>query len=303
MTDFNFESWSVGYQQRIQFLLEERFQGNQIKNMSEACLYPIKTGGKRFRPLLVYAALEACTSQRQAQALMAYADPCAMAVELVHTYSLVHDDLPCMDDDDFRRGHPTVHRVYPENVAVLVGDALLTEAFGCLATLPNDLLAKSLKLLHSHAGINGMLGGQSVDIGFEGAFKLPSPADNQEEAEHKRNTAKEKLLQLHRLKTGALITVSVLLGAQVAGIQSLDLKALEAFGQAVGLGFQLADDVLDAEEDAHEEGPPSFVKLLGIEETQRMAKDQFAHATRIAKQMKNPTPLIALASFAINRSF
>ena len=100
-----------------------------------------------------------------------------------------------------------------------------------------------------------------------------------------------------------MITVSVLLGAQVAGIQSLDLKALEAFGQAVGLGFQLADDVLDAEEDAHEEGPPSFVKLLGIEETQRMAKDQFAHATRIAKQMKNPTPLIALASFAINRSF
>lgn len=213
--------------------------------------YPLDTPGKRVRPILCLAVCEALTGD------FAAALPIAGALELVHTYSLVHDDLPAMDNADLRRGRPTVHKVYGDAVAVLVGDGLLTEAFSVLAraALPPAIVVSLVRLLADAAGYRGMVGGQAADIGAGGPIG--------DEA---------ALVRLHRLKTGALLEASALAGAYVGGANPAQLEAFGVYGRAVGLAFQLADDLLDADEDAGESGPPSFVKLLGAEETRRRAE-------------------------------
>lgn len=302
MSGFHFEEWYEQHHTHIENLLINHFESLNMANMGTACQYPLRTGGKRFRPMLVYAALAACTSDLRYQTLRPYADACALAVELIHTYSLVHDDLPCMDNDDTRRGHPTVHRIYSEDVAVLVGDALLTEAFGALCELPTDLLKKALRWTTHYAGINGMLGGQSIDIGFEGGFPYIDPEEPLETQSERRDQTINTLYALHKHKTGALIELAVVLGGHIAGLQGIDLIPLQNFGQAVGLGFQLADDILDAEEDAAPEGPPSFVKMLGIDATRKLAEEQWQLALKSIDSFKNPAALRSLAAFAVKRS-
>ncbi|MGC6509121.1 MAG: polyprenyl synthetase family protein [Myxococcota bacterium] len=301
MRPFDFQKWTSLHQSRIEELLVKRFEGRQVKNLSVACQYPIKTGGKRFRPLLVYASLAACTSELSYKTLLPQADLCAQAVELIHTYSLVHDDLPCMDNDDFRRGHPTVHKAFSEDIAILVGDSLLTEAFLAIANLPNDKIAQVLRWLSNYSGIDGMVGGQSIDIGFEGGFPNLDTDESDEHHQVRRNQNLNTLTKLHRLKTGALIELSVVMGAYIAGLRGPELDPLKKFGQAVGLGFQLADDVLDAEEDQKADGPPSFVKLVGIDQTKTLASEQLQIALETTNTLVYPEPLRALARFSVKR--
>lgn len=247
--------------------------------LGDACRYPLQTGGKRIRPLLALAACEAVGGDWRA------AVPAAVAIELLHTYSLVHDDLPCMDDDAERRGRPTVHVVYGENIAVLVGDALLTEAFGTLAgagyapALATRLVAE----LARAGGAAGMIGGQAIDIGMAGPVR-----------------EMDALLLLHRLKTGALIRAAVRMGGLVGG--AADLAALDAYGDGVGLAFQIQDDVLDADQDADADGPPSFVKLLGLNGTRAAAADHAEHALTAVAALPNADALRLLARFTVDRA-
>jgi geranylgeranyl pyrophosphate synthase len=271
------KSWSTSRRALIDSLLQSRFANIKPERMAQACQYPLSTGGKRIRALLAVAACESLGRDITQDTLLA-----AGAVEMVHGYSLVHDDLPCIDNDDERRGHPTVHRMFSEGEAVLVGDAMLTEAFAMLGqtTLPGPLVVE----LSQAAGHQGMIGGQAYDIGMDG------PVEDI-----------ERLLTLHRGKTGALIRGAVRMGGLVAGAAGSDLDALSRYGEAVGLAFQLADDVLDEEQDAGEDGPPSFIKLLGAEQTRQRAEALAAEAEQVIAGLPNPTILIALARYTVER--
>ncbi len=192
----------------------------------KAMRYSLLAGGKRLRPILALAAAEACGAKDPTGVL-----PAACAVELIHTYSLIHDDLPCMDDDDLRRGRPTSHKVFGEGVAVLAGDALLTRAFGLIAGIkPAKRYPLSLLLEETAdaAGSLQLIAGQVADL----------------EAERKRLTIREVRF-IHERKTAAMIVLPIRLGAMVANATPAELKALTEFGQALGLAFQILDDILD----------------------------------------------------------
>ncbi len=213
-----------------------------------AARYSLFAGGKRIRPLLVLAAGEAVDAQREALL------PFACAVEMVHTYSLIHDDLPAMDDDDLRRGKPTSHKVFGEAIAILAGDALLTRAFALLAEVDKSADATSVRrrlqaiaMLGAACGTSGLIGGQVEDLESEGRAVAPA-----------------SLERLHRAKTGALLEACVRGGALLGGAQGAQSACLERYAAAVGLAFQIVDDVLDATE-----GDAQLGKTAG--------KDQAAH--------------------------
>ncbi len=245
--------------------------------------YPVFTGGKRVRPVLVLLAYEAVKGKgSDARSAL----PAAMAVELVHTYSLVHDDLPCMDDDDERRGRPTLHRAFDEGAAVLAGDALLTEAFRVVlgGDQRPEVQVEMVRRLSEAAGYLGMVGGQAADVGLGGPVETI-----------------DALVRLHRGKTGALIEVSSVLGGLSAGADPGQLALLQSYGRAVGLAFQLADDVLDADEDAQDDGPPSYVKLLGLEATQARAAELRDEALSACAGLPYGGGLAAMARFIVDR--
>jgi geranylgeranyl diphosphate synthase, type II len=247
----------------------------------EAMRYSVFAGGKRLRPMLVLAAAEAVAgrlgrSHQQAQAL---AVPAACAIELIHTYSLVHDDLPAMDDDTLRRGRPTAHVVYGEGAAILSGDALLTEAFALLARDPAagdvDLAPGALALrkldtvleIARAAGAQGMVGGQALDLDAARPGTVPLDA-----------TA---LQDMHARKTGALLAASAVAGAIMAGATADHVGSIRRYGMQVGLAFQIVDDILDVEgasavlgktagKDAAA-GKPTYPALYGLEESRRHA--------------------------------
>ena len=195
------------------------------QTIHKAMRYSVFAGGKRLRPILCLAAAEACGGD-PAKAMAA-----ACAVEVLHTYSLVHDDLPCMDDDDLRRGRPTCHKVFGDGMAVLCGDALLTEAFLILAQTPGtprykaDSLIKELALT---SGSRHLIGGQVMDLEGEG-----------------KDLTKAQLILIHKAKTAALLTTSLRLGAMAVNASPAKLEALSTFGQCLGLAFQIIDDILD----------------------------------------------------------
>ena len=238
--------------------------------------HPLRTGGKRMRPLMVVAAYEVATDADLEPAWLP-----AMALELVHTYSLVHDDLPCMDDDDERRGQPTTHVVHGEAMALLVGDALLTEAFRLLASTGDARLVGELA---TAAGYQGMIGGQVADLGGGG------PVEDV-----------DTLVRLHRGKTGQLFRCAVRLGALAGGGDAPLIGRLTTFAEAFGLAFQLADDVLDEEQDAGADGPPSYVKLLGREETLRRARQLTDAALAALESLPRAEPLRDLARYNLAR--
>ncbi|MFZ1376932.1 MAG: polyprenyl synthetase family protein [Geothrix sp.] len=202
------------------------FRSGEAVRLGEAVRYSLEAGGKRVRPVLCLLACEAVGGSAQ-QAL-----PGALALEYIHTYSLIHDDLPAMDDDDLRRGRPTNHKVFGEGHAILAGDALLTEAFGVLASAGLDPMrrAEALTLLAEGAGWRGMAGGQALDL----------------EGEKVEAYDLEHLRLIHRLKTGALLRTSLEIGAVLGGATLTERVALRAYGEAIGLAFQIQDDILDA---------------------------------------------------------
>jgi geranylgeranyl pyrophosphate synthase len=246
-------------------------------------------GGKRLRPVLAIASAEA-VGGRASQAM-----PLAVAVELVHTYSLVHDDLPCMDDDDERRGRPTVHVAYDEATAVLAGDALLTEAFGALADPTGDGVDPSARLfalarLARAAGAAGLVGGQVDDLAFE--------VDRAEATAQRDGTEHARLASIHARKTAALFDAAIVGGAALAGARPDRLETLTAFARDVGIGFQIADDLLDADSDE----AASILRLQGIGDARRGAEALLDRALeRIEGWGEAAEPLRALARFAVRR--
>ncbi len=260
-----FGVWMKGVQDEVEQALDRYLPAGDAApvKLHGAMRYTTLGGGKRVRPLLVYAsgALSGADPKALARA--------ACAVEMIHAYSLVHDDMPCMDDDELRRGKPTVHVAYDEATALLVGDALQAQAFQVLAesdTLPPGRLVAMLRLLAEAAGSAGMCGGQAIDLDSVGlALTL------------------EQLERMHQLKTGALLRASVILGA-LAGrdLAPHELDALAAYSKAIGLAFQVVDDVLDATADSATLGKtagkdaadnkPTYVSILGLEPSRELAE-------------------------------
>ncbi|WP_050479536.1 polyprenyl synthetase family protein [Herbaspirillum rhizosphaerae] len=244
--------------------------------LHQAMRYTALDGGKRVRPLLVYAAGELFDAPEQ---LLARS---AAAVEMIHVYSLVHDDMPCMDDDALRRGKPTVHVKYDEATALLVGDALQAQAFAVLAEMVDEQqAARQLKMVHLlavAAGSAGMCGGQAIDLASVGM-----------------TLSLAELEQMHRLKTGALLRASILLGAYSGKLLSAaEAAALEAYAGAIGLAFQVVDDILDATADSATLGKtagkdaadnkPTYVSILGLNESQALAEKLRGDAHRALEQ-------------------
>jgi geranylgeranyl pyrophosphate synthase len=263
--------------------------------LREAMRYSTLGGGKRLRPALVYLTGESLG------AALTDLDAPAAAVELIHVYSLVHDDLPAMDDDDLRRGRPTCHRAYDEATAILVGDALQALAFSVLAdnSLGNIAPATRLSMIRTlaqAAGTTGMAGGQAVDLAAVGQTLSVDAVEN-----------------MHRRKTGALITGSVLLGAIGAGIDSGDdFLALQLFGDEIGLAFQIQDDILDVEGDVAVLGKttgadaalskptyPSTVGLPAARDRARSLRDRAI--TALTPLGPRIAPLVELAQFVVSR--
>jgi geranylgeranyl diphosphate synthase type II len=272
--------------------LEARFEAavmpESLRGAMRHLLFP---GGKRLRPIFAIAAAEAVGGSAQS------ALPIALAVELVHTYSLVHDDLPCMDDDDERRGQPTVHVAFDEATAVLAGDALLTEAFGAVAegaaSAGNAMagLQAIARLAHA-AGAQGLVGGQIDDLAFE-AHTVSSGKESAEVG-----TEQARLASIHARKTAVLFQASIVGGAMLGGATAQEQAALDAFGREIGIAFQIADDVLDADS----EEAASILRLQGEGAARRGAEGLLEQALeRIEGWGERAEPLRALARFAVRR--
>ena len=234
------------------------------KIIFDSMKYSLEAGGKRIRPVLLLETIKMMGGDCSAGI------PFACAVEYIHTYSLIHDDLPAMDDDDLRRGKPTNHRVFGEAVAILAGDGLLNSAFEIMSgeILKNNCIGsvKAMNVIASCAGVNGMIAGQIVDIESEG-----------------RSISYEELRYLHSKKTGALIKASVMAGAYIAGANEEELKAVERYSENIGLAFQITDDILDVTGNTSELGKntgsdiqndkSTYVSLFGIEKARLLAQD------------------------------
>ena len=265
--------------------------------LAEAMRYSLLAGGKRLRPVLVLAAGEAVGGAREA--VLGF----ACAIEMIHTYSLIHDDLPCMDDDDLRRGRPTNHKVYGEAIATLAGDGLLTDAFGVLAAaattdprVPAGVVVTVVAELAAAAGSPGMVGGQVIDLLSEG-----------------QNLSVKELEYLHSRKTGALIEAAVCCGARLAGAAEAQLAALRQYAQALGLAFQVADDLLDVEASAEDlgkrthkdeaRGKATYPALLGVARSRELARQLADQACQALHEFdEKAAPLRALALFAVERT-
>jgi farnesyl diphosphate synthase len=263
------------------------------ERLHAAMRYAVLDGGKRVRPLLAYAAAEA------AGGAPATADAAALAVEFVHAYSLVHDDLPCMDDDVLRRGKPTAHLAFDEATAMLAGDALQAEAFRVLAQAahPPAVRAALIGELAQAIGTAGMCGGQALDLAaVGGALSLA------------------ELERMHRMKTGALLTAAVRMGALAAQAPAALLAALDRYAQALGLAFQIVDDILDVQASSKQLGKtagkdaaqnkPTYVSLLGLDAAR--ARAQALHAEALAALAGGgaaATRLRELADFIVLRGY
>ncbi|MBJ6364231.1 polyprenyl synthetase family protein [Paenibacillus sp. GCM10012307] len=267
--------------------------------LREAVHYSLEAGGKRIRPVMVLAAAESIADD---QGAVDAAYPVAAAIELIHTYSLVHDDLPAMDDDDYRRGKPTNHKVYGEAVAILAGDAMLTHAFYCVSLAAKQkrvsaetalAIVEELSIL---AGAAGMVGGQAADVlGEQGITSLT------------------ELNYIHLHKTSDLIVFSLKAGGRIAGAQPYQLEALAGFGQRIGLAFQIQDDILDLIGDEQKLGKKTnsdvnqnkvtYPYLIGLEESKaevaRLTNE--AKALLLSANLANPKRLLELADYLVKR--
>lgn len=285
------------FQEQLQQYVDaaERFLDRQFvwepapqKTLLDSMRYSLLAGGKRLRPVLT---MEFC---RAAGGDWQKAVPFGCALEMIHTYSLIHDDLPCMDNDDFRRGRPTNHKVYGEAMAVLAGDALLTAAFetAAAADAAPAVLAKNVAILAGCAGARGMVGGQVLDLEGE---NRPLEADY--------------IHQLQQMKTGALLRAACLMGVTTAGGSPEMVQAAAEYADGVGLAFQIRDDILDVIGDAEKLGKATgmdehkntFVRLYGVDRCQKMVEEETDRAVAALSVFPTPEFLRDLAHWLVRR--
>ncbi len=293
----DFQNWAGRIQQRTESALDHFLPAGDIapEKLHAAMRYSVMGGGKRVRALLAHAAAELCDAEAEK------ADVAACAVELIHAYSLVHDDMPCMDNDDLRRGKPSCHKQYDDATALLVGDALQSLAFQLLSqpNLHTDA-THQLHMVHVLAiasGSRGMAGGQAIDLASVGQSL------NQSELEY-----------MHIHKTGALIRAAALLGAHCAAKVSTEtLKAIDHYAQSMGLAFQVIDDILDTEADTAtlgktagkdaESNKPTYVTILGLPRAKALAQELHENAvSEVSPYGKKAGRLIQLADFIMQRN-
>jgi geranylgeranyl diphosphate synthase type II len=263
------------------------------QRLHESIRYSVLAPAKRIRGILVV------TSAESVGGTTAHVLPTACALECIHAFSLIHDDLPCMDDDDYRRGRPTNHKVFGEAMAMLAGDALLALAFELIADnarlVPGDRIVPVMKLISRAAGTAGMVGGQVSDIESEG-----------------KDISASHLQAIHERKTGELIRASVMSGAILAGCSSDELSALDRYGAAIGLAFQIADDILDVVGDVERIGKPvgsdarqekaTYPRILGLDESRRRAREESDRALAALTTFgESADPLRLIARYIIER--
>ena len=292
-TEFDFAAYLEASRQRVESALDAALGPERPESLREAMRYSLLAGGKRLRPILCLASCEL------AGGTSALALPTAVALEMIHTMSLIHDDLPAMDNDDLRRGRPTNNKVFGEANAILAGDALLTRAFEMVALrspgVAPERLLRVLGELSLAAGAPGLVGGQVVDLESEG-----------------RQVDLDTLEYIHLHKTGALLQASVLTGALIAGAADDLLAALRTYSRGIGLAFQIIDDILDLTASSAVLGKTAgkdlaadkttYPKLLGLEESRRRAEA----LVRESKEALEPwlaqaSPLVALADYITSR--
>lgn len=265
-------------------------------SLHKSMRYSVFAGGKRIRPILMLAACDAVGGD------ISLAMPAACAMEMIHTYSLIHDDLPAMDDDDFRRGNPTNHKVFGEAIAILAGDALLTEAFILMsrvepsASLPPESVLRVIQEISRCAGSHGMVGGQVVDMESEGKAEMDLAT----------------VQYIHTHKTGALIKASVKAGAILGGADEARLASLTTYGEAIGLAFQIADDILDIEGTTEEigkdagsdeaRGKATYPAVMGLAESKKRAVELVDMALEsLAGFDHRADPLRDIATYIVKR--
>ena len=287
--------WRARTEQALACLLIEKASVPGTERLQAAMHYSLNAGGKRLRPVLMFAAAHACGGSSASDEDL---DRIASALECIHTYSLIHDDLPAMDNDDLRRGKPTCHRAYDEATAILAGDALQTLAFNLIAeatTVSAEVRIEIVNNLARHSGLSGMAGGQAIDMHHVG-----------------QQLTQAQLAQMHALKTGALIESALIIGALLADASAEQHAALLRYGRAIGLAFQVQDDILDAIGDTGVLGKtagadaalnkPTYVSLLGPAAAAELAQALIADAIAALDSLgPAATSLIELARFIIAR--
>ena len=262
MSDFSLQLTAAAKKIENEFDSAVKCHSDSYLSLREAMLYSLKIGGKRIRPIMLLEFFKLCGGNDNA------AINFAVALEMIHTYSLIHDDLPCMDDDDFRRGKPACHKAFGEANAVLAGDALLTEAFGFAAKTQGvkpENIVKAIGVLSKFSGVNGMIGGQIIDIAIEG-----------------KKVDADALKEMYLLKTGALIKAAAKIGCILADREDLSVHA-EKFAENIGLAFQIVDDILDVCGDEATLGKPvnsdakneknTFAVLFGVEKCKTIVNE------------------------------
>jgi geranylgeranyl diphosphate synthase type II len=294
-SSFDLKAYLQSRQQQVNDRLLRSLPPTALNRIADAMRYSVMAGGKRLRPVLCLAAAEAvggCSDD---------AINTAVAIELIHTYSLIHDDLPAMDDDVLRRGKPTCHVAYDEATAILTGDALLTLAFQMLASqegvadVPADRWLQVIHAVATAAGYEGMIGGQMADIDSEGS-----------------RIDLSRLEQLHLMKTGALIKAAVTTGGILGGGTSEEIRHLNKYAQNIGLAFQIIDDILNVEGDPtllgkavgtdEEKKKSTYPALLGLVESRKLAASRVKEALQALDYFdKKADPLRAVARYVIDR--
>ncbi len=291
MIDALLKDYQAKLDSRFDIILSEN--GQLYDEVISACRYSVINGGKRIRPVLLLEFYKLCNGEDDC----AYNFACAL--EMIHSYSLVHDDLPCMDNDDMRRGKPTCHKAYGESTALLCGDALLTEAFLVASKtmgIPADRVVKALSHLASSAGVSGMIGGQVIDM-----------ADNTDSDDN-------VLFEMYRLKTGALLKTACAIGCILAGADEQLVETAEAFGEKLGIAFQIIDDILDGTSDTKTLGKTAgsdeknnkdtIVVRLGVEYCRELAKKYTDEAYECLEKFEgDSTVLKQLAAYLLERNY
>ena len=320
-SNFDFNDYARIRRTIIEEKLASYMRLQEPKLLWESMAYSVLSGGKRLRALLCIAAAESCGSESGSDAALQAVLPCACAIELIHAMSLIHDDLPALDNDDLRRGKPTNHKVFGEAVALLAGDALLMQAIGIileetpLSTDREKVIAVSLELSRA-TGASGMVGGQVDDLRYTGQIEVSELGLSAHEKKADDNHIDESVLaSIHKRKTGALIRFAAWSGAYLAGGSESQISTISEFAEILGLAFQIADDVLDITGDAHTLGKTpgkdeaskkaTWVRLFGKDESVSRLKSLEQRGLELLQKgninQSSAEALGALLSYAVHR--